>query len=101
MARRRTIRSNDAAALDRSAIGTIVGQAASCTFNIGAARDGTTATRLGVFGDGAQITMDPANGWSFKDIVDDVHHHQRFDSAIRLLSGKIQDVTVAFVCTVE
>jgi hypothetical protein len=57
---------NDAAALS-SALGTIVGQAASCTFNIGAAPDGTTPAGLGVFGDGNRITMDPTNGWSFKD----------------------------------
>src|SRR4051794_12870332 len=44
---------NDAAALS-SALGTIVGQAASCTFNIGPAPDGTTATGLGVFGDGTK-----------------------------------------------
>jgi hypothetical protein len=87
---------NDAAALG-TALGTIVGQAASCTFDIGAAPDGTSAKGLGVFGDGAPITMDPTDGWSFKDtsmtsII--------FNGSVcaRLLSGMIHDVTVAFVC---
>jgi hypothetical protein len=90
---------NDAAALS-SALGTIVGQAASCTFNIGAAPDGTTATGLGVFGDGNKLTMDPANGWTFKDMTMTtiVLNGSLCD---QVLSGTIHDVTVAFVCMVN
>jgi hypothetical protein len=53
---------NDATAL-ATALGTIVGQAASCTFNIGAAPDGTTTMGLGVFGDGEKIPMSTTDGW--------------------------------------
>ena len=90
---------NDAAAL-AAALGTIVGQAASCTFNIGAPPDGTTATGLGVFGDGMKIPMDAANGWSFKDaaMTTIILNGPTCD---RLLSGMIHDVTVAFVCMVS
>jgi hypothetical protein len=90
---------DDAAALS-SALGTIVGQAASCTFNIGAAPDGTTATGLGVFGDGSKLTMDPANGWSFKDatMTTIILNGSLCD---QVMSGAIHDVTVAFVCTVS
>jgi hypothetical protein len=90
---------DDAAALG-SALATIVGQTASCTFDIGPAPDGTTAKGLGVFGDGTPIVMDPANGWSFKNA--------QMTSIIltgpicdQVLSGAIHDVTVAFVCTVS
>jgi hypothetical protein len=90
---------NDAAALG-AALGTIVGQAASCTFNIGKAPDGTTTTGLGVFGDGTKIPMDPANGWSFTD--------QSMTSIIlngsicdQVMAGTVKDVTVAFVCMVS
>jgi hypothetical protein len=87
---------DDAAALI-SALGTIVGQAATCTFDIGSAPDGTTAVGLGVFGDGAKIAMDPANGWSFKDATMStiILNGTICD---RLMSGMIHDVTVAFVC---
>jgi hypothetical protein len=90
---------NDAAALG-AALGTIVGQAASCTFNIGAAPDGTTATGLGVFGAGARLPMDTTNGWSFKDMTMTtiVLNGSLCD---QVLSGTIHDVTVAFVCTVD
>jgi len=90
---------NDAAALS-SALGTIVGQAASCSFNIGPAPDGTTTKGLGVFGDGTSIPMDPANGWSFKDgtmttII--------LNGAIcdQVMSGTVHDVSIAFVCMVN
>jgi len=89
---------NDAAALG-SALGTIVGQAASCSFNIGPAPDGTTATGLGVFGDGAKIPMDPANGWSFKDtgMTTIILNGSICD---QVMAGTVHDVTVAFVCMV-
>ena len=89
---------NDAAALS-SALGTIVGQAASCTFNIGAAPDGTTPAGLGVFGDGNRITMDPTNGWSFKDatMTSIILNGPICD---QVMSGTVHDVTVAFVCMV-
>ena len=87
---------DDAAALI-SALGTIVGQAATCTFDIGAAPDGTTAVGLGVFGDGAKISMDPSNGWSFKDaaMTTIILNGTICD---QLMTGKVHDVTVAFVC---
>jgi hypothetical protein len=90
---------DDAAALG-TALATIVGQTASCTFNIGPAPDGTTAKGLGVFGDGAPITMDPANGWSFTgaDMTTIVLSGPICD---QVLSGKVRDVTVAFVCVVS
>jgi hypothetical protein len=90
---------NDATALG-SALGAIVGQAASCTFNVGPAPDGTTANGLGVFGDGAPIPMDPSNGWSFKDpaMTTIVITGPICD---QVLSGTIHDVTVAFVCMVN
>ena len=90
---------DDAAALG-AALATIVGQTASCTFNIGPAPDGTTAKGLGVFGDGAPITMDPANGWSFTDaaMTTIVLSGSVCD---QVLSGKVRDVTVAFVCVVS
>lgn len=89
---------NDATALS-TALGTIVGQAASCTFNIGAAPDGTTVDGLGVFGDGAPITMDASDGWSFKngDMTTIIINGPTCD---RVLAGTIHDVTVAFVCVV-
>jgi hypothetical protein len=89
---------NDAAALG-SALGTIVGQAASCTFNIGVAPDGTTTTGLGVFGDGVKIPMDPANGWSFKDaaMTTIVLNGSICD---QVMAGTVHDVSVAFVCMV-
>jgi len=89
---------NDAAALS-SALGTIVGQAASCSFNIGAPPDGTTATGLGVFGDGNKITMDPTNGWSFKDatMTTIILNGPICD---QVMSGAVHDVSVAFVCMV-
>jgi len=87
---------NDATAL-AAAVGAIVGQAASCTFNIGVAPDGTTAVGLGVFGDGAPITMDPANGWSFTDasMTSIIINGPMCD---QVMTGTIKDVTVAFVC---
>ena len=90
---------DDAAALGM-ALATIVGQTASCTFNIGPAPDGTTAKGLGVFGDGASITMDPADGWSFTnaDMTTIILSGPICD---QVLSGKIHDVTVAFVCVVS
>jgi hypothetical protein len=90
---------DDAAALS-TALGTIVGQTASCSFEIGPAPDGTTVKGLGVFGDGAPITMDPANGWSFKnaDMTSIILTGQVCD---QVLSGTIHDVTVAFVCAVQ
>ena len=90
---------NDAAALS-SALGTIVGQAASCTFDIGQPPDGTTTKALGVFGDGAPITMDASNGWSFKDdtMTTIILNGPTCD---RVLSGMTHDVTVAFVCMVS
>ena len=55
---------------------------------------------LGVFGDGNKLTMDPANGWSFKDMTMTtiVLNGSLCD---QVLSGTIHDVTVAFVCVVE
>jgi hypothetical protein len=90
---------DDAAALS-TALGTIVGQAASCTFDIGPPPDGTTVKGLGVFGDGAPITMDPSNGWSFKDatMTTIVLTGSICD---QVLSGKVHDVTVAFVCMIS
>ena len=89
---------NDATAL-ATALGTIVGQAASCTFNIGPPPDGTTVTGLGVFGDGMPITMDPSSGWSFTDMT---KTSIILNGAIcdQVLSGTVHDVTVAFVCMV-
>lgn len=90
---------NDATAL-ASALGTIVGQAASCTFNIGTAPDGTTVKGLGVYGDGTPIPMDASNGWSFKDasMTSIVLTGPICD---QVLTGTIHDVTVAFVCMVN
>jgi hypothetical protein len=90
---------NDAAALG-AALGTIVGQAASCTFNIGAPPDGTTTTGLGVFGDGNKIPMDATNGWSFKDasMTSIIINGPMCD---QVLSGAVHDVTVAFICMVS
>jgi hypothetical protein len=89
---------NDAAALS-AALGKIVGQTASCTFNIGAPPDGTNTTGLGVFGDGAKIPMDPSNGWSFTDatMTTIIINGPTCD---QVLSGAVHDVTVAFVCMV-
>ena len=90
---------NDAAALS-SALGTIVGQAASCSFNIGPAPVDTTTKGLGVFGDGAPIPMDPANGWSFKDasMTTIVLNGTICD---QVMTGTVHDVSVAFVCMVQ
>jgi hypothetical protein len=87
---------NDAAALS-TALSTIVGQAASCSFNIGTPPDGTTAVGLGVFGDGNKITMDPSNGWSFKDttMTTIILNGSICD---QVMNGTVHDVTVAFVC---
>ena len=87
---------NDASAL-AAAVGAIVGQAASCTLNIGVPPDGTTAVGLGVFGDGAPIKMDPTNGWSFTDasMTSIIINGPMCD---QVMTGTIKDVTVAFVC---
>jgi len=90
---------DDAVALG-TALGTIVGQTASCTFDIGPAPDGTTAKGLGVFGDGAPITMDPSNGWSFKD-TEMTTIILTGSICDQVLSGKVRDVTVAFVCMIS
>lgn len=90
---------NDAAAL-ATAFGTIVGQAASCTFNIGAPPDGTNTDGLAVYGDGTPITMDPANGWSFKN-GDKTTVILNGPVCDQVMSGAIHDVTVAFVCMVN
>jgi hypothetical protein len=89
---------NDATAL-AAALGTIVGQAASCTFNIGKAPDGTTTKGLGVFGDGSPIPMDATDGWSFTDTTM-TSIIIKGPTCDRVLSGMIHDVTVAFVCDV-
>ena len=90
---------NDAAALS-SALGTIVGQAASCSFNIGPAPADTTTKGLGVFGDGTQIPMDMTNGWSFKDasMTTIILNGTICD---QVMTGTVHDVSVAFVCMVQ
>ena len=90
---------NDAAALS-SALGTIVGQAASCSFNIGPAPADTTTKGLGVFGDGTPIPMDMTNGWSFKDasMTTIILNGTICD---QVMTGTVHDVSVAFVCMVN
>src|SRR5262249_4573178 len=87
---------DDAAALI-SALGTIVGQAASCTVDIVVGPDRSTAVGLGVVGGGDKFGMDPGNGWSFKDatMTTIVLNGTICD---QVMSGAVHDVTIAFVC---
>ena len=52
-----------------------------------------------MFGDGAKIPMDPANGWSFKDagMTTIILNGSICD---QVMAGSVHDVSVAFVCMV-
>lgn len=87
-----------------AAIRTLVGVAASCTFQIGPAptTDGTTNLgKINVFGDGTEITRDPThtNGYDYTDAtMNAIQVHGPLCDQI--LSGAIRDVTVTFICLI-
>jgi hypothetical protein len=85
-----------------AAIRTLIGVAATCTFQIGPAptSDGTTDLKyIKVFGDNVEITRDKthANGYDYTD--DTMNAIQVYGPLCdQILSGAIHDVTVAFTC---
>jgi hypothetical protein len=87
-----------------AAIRTLVGVAATCTFQVGPTPtdDGSTALdKIDVFGDGAPILRDPThtNGYDYKDAtMQQIEVHGPLCDQIK--SGAIKDVTVTFICLV-
>jgi hypothetical protein len=87
-----------------AAIRTLIGVAATCTFQIGAAPtdDGTTdLSHINVFGDGVEITRDTtkANGYDYVDSsMQSIEVHGPLCDQI--MRGDIHDVTVTFRCLV-
>jgi len=85
-----------------AAIRTLVGVAATCTFQIGPAptSDGTTDLRyIKVFGDSVEITRDTthANGYDYTDST--MNAIQVYGPLCdQILKAEIHDVTVAFTC---
>jgi hypothetical protein len=85
-----------------AAIRTLVGVAATCTFQIGPAptSDGTTDLRyIKVFGDSVEITRDTthANGYDYTDTT--MNAIQVYGPLCdQILKAEIHDVTVAFTC---
>jgi hypothetical protein len=86
------------------AIRTLIGVAASCTFQIGPAptSDGTTALdMINVFGDGSEIMRDPSHtsGYDYTDST--MNSIQVYGPLCdQIMSGTIHDVTVTFQCIV-
>ena len=87
-----------------AAIRTLVGVAATCTFQVGPAPtdDGTTdLEKINVFGDGVEIPrdMNHANGYDYVDAT--MQSVQVYGPLCdQIMSGTIKDVTVAFRCLV-
>jgi len=87
-----------------AAIRTLIGVAASCTFQIGPppSNDGTTSLdMINVFGDGTEIMRDTShtNGY---DYTDDTKMSIQIYGPLcdQVMSGAIHDVTVTFICIV-
>jgi hypothetical protein len=87
-----------------TAIRTLIGVAASCTFQIGPAPSSDGTTDLGminVFGDGNEIKRDMthANGYDYTDST--MQSIQVYGPLCdQIMSGAIHDVTVTFICIV-
>jgi hypothetical protein len=87
-----------------AAIRTLIGVAATCTFQIGPnpSTDGTTGLdHIDVLGDGNPISRDPshANGYDYTDST--MQSIQVYGPLCdQIMSGAIKDVTVAFRCLV-
>ena len=87
-----------------AAIRTLIGVAATCTFQIGPnpSTDGTTSLdKIDVLGDGNVISRDPShtNGYDYTDAtMQSIHVYGALCDQI--MSGTIKDVTVAFRCLV-
>ncbi|HEY7372865.1 MAG TPA: vWA domain-containing protein [Polyangia bacterium] len=87
-----------------AAIRTLIGVAASCTFQIGPppSSDGTTSLdMINVFGDGTEIMRDPShtNGYDYTD--DSKMSIQIYGPLCdQVMSGAIHDVSVTFICIV-
>lgn len=87
-----------------TAIRTLIGVAATCTFQIGPnpTTDGTTSLdRIDVLGDGNAISRDPShtNGYDYTD--DTMQSIQVYGALCdQIMSGTIKDVTVTFRCLV-
>jgi hypothetical protein len=88
-----------------AAIRTLIGVAATCTFQVGPAPtdDGSTALdKIDVFGDGTPIVRDPThtNGYDYKDsTMQQIEVHGPLCDQIK--SGAIADVTVTFRCIIQ
>ncbi|HZJ64672.1 MAG TPA: hypothetical protein VFD36_14240, partial [Kofleriaceae bacterium] len=86
------------------AIRTLIGVAASCTFQIGKppTDDGTTSLdKIDVFGDGAPISRDTthANGYDYTDAT--MTSIQVYGPLCdQIMSGTIRDVAVTFRCLI-
>jgi hypothetical protein len=86
------------------AIRTLIGVAATCTFQIGPppTSDGTTSLGLiNVFGDGVEITRDTshANGYDYTDAsMNSIEIHGPLCQ--KVMSGEIKEVKVTFRCLV-
>jgi hypothetical protein len=87
-----------------AAIRTLVGVAATCSFQVGPTptSDGTTSLdKIDVFGDGVPIQRDMthANGYDYKDAsMQQIEVHGPLCDQIK--SGAIKDVTVTFRCII-
>ena len=87
-----------------AAIRTLVGVAATCTFQVGPTPtdDGSTSLdKIDVFGDGAPIVLDKThtNGYDYKDASkQQIEVHGPLCDQIK--SGAIKDVTVTFRCII-
>ena len=87
-----------------AAIRTLIGVAATCTFQIGPnpSTDGTTSLdKIDVLGDGNAISRDPShtNGYDYTDTT--MQSIQVYGALCdQIMSGTIKDVTVAFRCLV-
>jgi hypothetical protein len=87
-----------------TAIRTLIGVAASCTFQIGPppSDDGTTSLgMINVFGDGNEIMRDPSHtdGYDYTDAT--MQSIQVYGPRCdQIMSGTIRDVAVTFICIV-
>jgi len=86
-----------------TALSSIVGSVASCTFNLGTAPNNfSTNKAIDVFGDNVKITQDPTmtDGWNY---VGGGYDQIQFygPTCDRIMSGAIMDVTVTYRCVVN
>ena len=84
-----------------TALGSILGRASSCVFDVGAAPNRMTRVNaIDVYGDGALIQHDPTNGWDYSNAA-----HTQITlygtTCNAVTTGNIKSVTVTFNCIVN